>query len=73
VKENKFYLKVMKFLKPQDKYVLSIDLHRRTSDIKENVMKVIERASETVRRAALPGKPGTEPPDRSDGITPGAG
>ena len=32
VKENKFYLKVMKFLKPQGKYVLNIDLQRRTSD-----------------------------------------
>ena len=72
VKENKFYLKVMKFLKPQGKYVLDIDLRRRTSDIKENVMKVIERASETVRRAALPGKPGADSAENADGATPEA-
>ena len=73
VKENKFYLKVMKFLKPQRKYVLNIDLHRRTSDIKENVMNVINRASETVRRAALPVKSGSDSSEKTDGMTPGAG
>jgi len=73
VKENRFYLKVMKFLKPQGKYVLNIDLQRRTSDIRENVMKVINRASESMRRVALPGRPGMDESDRSDGMTPGAG
>jgi len=52
VKENKLYLKVIKFLKPSAEYILSIDLRRKGTDVKEAISEAIERASIKVRRAA---------------------
>jgi radical SAM superfamily enzyme YgiQ (UPF0313 family) len=51
VKENKLYLKVIKFLKPSAEYILSIDLRRKGTDVKEALTEALERASIKVRRA----------------------
>ncbi len=52
VKDNRLYLKVMKFLRPSADYILSIDIRRKGTDIKEALAEAVERAASKVKEAA---------------------
>jgi radical SAM superfamily enzyme YgiQ (UPF0313 family) len=62
IRENRLYLKVIKLIQSTEDYIVSIDLRRKTEDIRNAVSEAIARAAQSVKGISANGtKPGPAP------------